>query len=109
MNVGSVSATTGTAATPATQDDEKLKKAAKGFEAVFVRQLLKEARASSFSDDDMTNNSAVEQFQEMQDAKTADTMADRGTFGIATSLIKQLGPKQAAAAYAAPATNGAAK
>lgn len=101
---------TGTTAATATQDDEKLKKAAKGFEAVFVRSLMKEMRESGFSDDDMTSNSAVEQFQEMQDARTADAMAERGSFGVAASLIKQLRPKQAAAtAYTDPATNGVAK
>lgn len=90
-------AATSTAST--SKDDAKLKTAAKGFEAVFIRQILHEMREGGFGDD-LMGSSAVEQFQSMSDANVADTMAERGTFGIAQSLITQLSPKQATAAYA---------
>ncbi|MET0366308.1 MAG: rod-binding protein [Sphingobium sp.] len=85
-----------------TTETDKLKKAAKAFEAVFVRQMLGEMRSSGFGDD-LTGNSGVEQFQEMADAQTADTLSERGSFGIAGLLVKQLAPKHAAA-YAAQAS-----
>ncbi|HEX7874538.1 MAG TPA: rod-binding protein [Sphingobium sp.] len=101
-------ATLGSAAnqTTDTTETDKLKKAAKAFEAVFVRQLLGEMRSSSFGDD-LTGGSGVEQFQEMADAQTADTLSERGSFGIAGLLVKQLAPKHAAASYAAQATDAA--
>ena len=49
MTVSSIASTTGTAAVAATQDNDKLKKAAKGFEAVFVRQMLKEIQNGEFA------------------------------------------------------------
>ncbi|HEX7853605.1 MAG TPA: rod-binding protein [Sphingobium sp.] len=83
------------------QDIEKLKKAAKGFEAVFTRKLMSSMRSAGFGDE-LTGSSAVDQFQEMSDAKTADNLSERGTFGIADMLLKQLAP-QHAATYAANA------
>ncbi|MFT3965846.1 MAG: rod-binding protein [Sphingobium sp.] len=84
---------------PETREMQSLKKAAQAFEAVFIRQMLGEMRSSGFGDD-LTGSSAVEQFQEMADAKTADTLSERGNFGIADMLVKQLAPRHAAAAYA---------
>lgn len=89
------------------KDMEQLKKAAKAFEAVFIRQMLGEVRASG--GEGLTDSSAVEQFQEMSDAKTADTLSERGAFGIAAMLVKQLAPKHAAAAYTATGSDGVGK
>lgn len=92
---GSLS-TIGTAAGPlsdaAADEKAKLEKTAKAFEAVFVRQLIGSMRKAGF-EDDLTGSSAVDQFQEMSDAKTADTLSDRGGLGIAEMLLSRLAPK----------------
>lgn len=67
----------------------ELAKAAKAFEAIFVRQLMGEMRQAGFGDD-LTGSGAVEQFQELADANTADALADKGGLGIAAMLLKQL-------------------
>jgi len=93
---------TGAATAQAPTDRTKLEKAAKAFEAVFMRQLMGSMRQGGFGDD-LFSNSGVEQFQEMADARTADSLAERGSLGIAEMLLAQLGPK-AKAASATPQT-----
>ncbi|MET0238622.1 MAG: rod-binding protein [Sphingobium sp.] len=73
------------------QDRAKIEKAAKAFEAVFVRQLIGAMRQSGMGDE-LTGSSAVDQFQEMADARTADTLADKGSLGIAEMMLRQLAP-----------------
>lgn len=106
---GSVLSQQGQAADP---ERAKLEKVAKQFEAVFVRQLMSSMRQGGFGDD-LTGSSAVDQFQEMADANTADTLAERGSFGVAQMLVAQLGPKARitaqAGAAAAPAAQGGAE
>ncbi|HEX7822575.1 MAG TPA: rod-binding protein [Sphingobium sp.] len=80
----------------AAQEKAKLEKTAKAFEAVFTRQLIGSMRKAGF-DDDLTGSSAVDQFQEMSDARTADAMAERGGLGIAEMLLSRLAPKAASA------------
>ena len=105
----SLSGKVGGASAPAAEpkDMAELRKAAKAFEAVFIRQILSEMRSSSFGDD-LTGSSSVEQFQEMSDARTADTLSERSSFGVADALIRQLAPKHAQAAYAAQDGSAAA-
>jgi flagellar protein FlgJ len=43
--------------------------------------------------DELTGSSAVDQFQEMADARTADALADQGGLGIANMLLAQLDRK----------------
>lgn len=83
---------TATAATPAR--DPSLEKAAKAFEAIFLRQMIGAMRSSSLSDG-IFDSSATEQFRDMADARTADQMAQTGKFGIAELLIRQFGAKAA--------------
>ncbi|MBK5264701.1 MAG: rod-binding protein [Alphaproteobacteria bacterium] len=75
------------AATSAT-DHEALTKAAKAFEAVFMRQMISSMRSASLGEDLMGSN-ATEQFRDMADARVADTMAEGRGLGIATMLLKQ--------------------
>ncbi len=108
--------TTGTAATAAPAalpEMAKLKKAAHAFEAVFIRQMIGSMRQAS-PGDGIFDSEATKQFQDMSDAKTADTMADKGALGIAELLIKQYGARLApgaspAADAAAPAAAKAVK
>ncbi|MCF8707424.1 rod-binding protein [Rhizorhapis sp. SPR117] len=75
------------AATSAT-DHEALTKAAKAFEAVFMRQMISSMRSASLGED-LLGSKATEQFRDMSDARVADTMADGEGLGIATMLLKQ--------------------
>ena len=73
---------------PATQREE-LAKAAKAFEAIFMRQMVCAMRGASLGES-IDGSSAVDQFQEMADARMADGLAEKGGFGIAAMLLKQL-------------------
>jgi peptidoglycan hydrolase FlgJ len=88
------SAPTQGAATPAAASPEmaKLKKAAQGFEAVFVRQMLSSMRTASLGDG-ILDSDATQQFRDMGDSKLADTMAEKGGLGIADMLVKQWGAR----------------
>nr|WP_242653588.1 rod-binding protein [Sphingomonas jatrophae] len=81
----------GSVATPqAGQPADKLKATAQAFEAVFIRQIMASMRSASLGDD-MFGSSAGDQFRDLADARTADGMAAKGTFGIAELLMAQLG------------------
>ena len=77
---------TGDAAT--SQRRQELRQAAQAFEAVFVRQLLGSMRSAKLADD-MFSSQATDQFRDMADARLADSMSQRGTFGIADMLVAQ--------------------
>ena len=77
-----------TAPKPADQKVE-LAKASKQFEAIFVRQMLAAARKASLGEG-LFDNSAVEQFQSMQDSQVADLVAERGGLGLGKSIERQL-------------------
>ena len=76
---------------PAGQADEKrqqLVKAAQAFEAVFMRQMIGSMRQAKLGED-LLGSDAADQFRDMADARLADTMAERGGFGIAEMLLNQ--------------------
>ncbi|WP_419827984.1 rod-binding protein [Sphingomonas sp.] len=81
---------------------EKLKSAAQAFEAVFLRQMIGSMRQAGLGDG-MFDSQATQQFQDMADSKTADSMSGKGVLGVAEMLVKQLSPMvpQVAAAGAA--------
>ncbi len=87
MQVSTVS--TG-AAQPATANKASLEKTAQQFEAIFLRQMIGAMRSSSMGEG-ITDSSATEQFRDMADARTADSMATKGSLGIAELLLKQFG------------------
>ena len=76
------------AARPADQRAD-LARAAKQFEAIFVRQMLAAARKASLGEG-LFDNSSVEQFQSMQDAQFADIVAERGGLGLGKTIEQQL-------------------
>lgn len=93
----------------AASQQAKLKSAAQQFEAVFLRQMISSMRSASLGDG-MFDNQATGQFQDMADAKTADSMSTQGVFGIAEMLGKQLGqvvPQAKAAALGVEAAGRA--
>jgi flagellar protein FlgJ len=72
--------------------DPALKKVAQQFEAIFLRQMIGSMRQAKLADD-MFGSSATEQFRELADARTADSIASLGKFGIAEMIERQLGGK----------------
>ena len=69
--------------------DGGLRKAAESFEAVILRQLLSSMRQAKLGDD-IFGSSATDNFREMADAKTADSIASMRQFGIADMVEAQL-------------------
>ena len=67
----------------ATKDN--LAKAAAQFEAVFINQMLKSARAAKL-DDGLFDSDAGDQFRDMQDAKLSETIALHTPMGIGKAL-----------------------
>ena len=86
-----------------TQNKAALEKAAQQFEAIFLRQMMGAMRSASLAEG-ISDSSATDQFRDMADARTADSMASRGTLGIAEMLMRQFGTTVGAPAPAA-ATN----
>lgn len=81
---------TATATAPSAADRAALKKAAQGFEAIFVRQMLAAARATSLAGDDpIFGGKAQETFTAMRDERFAEIAAEAGTFGLAKQLEAQ--------------------
>jgi peptidoglycan hydrolase FlgJ len=66
----------------------ELRKAAESFEAVFLRQIISEMRRAKLADD-IFGSGATDSFREMADANSAETLAARGSFGIANMLEAQ--------------------
>ena len=69
---------------------EKLAAAAKQFEAIFVRQMLAEARKSHFGGADLLGGEGMNTFRQMQDERFADIASQTGAFGIAKQIEAQL-------------------
>ena len=74
--------------------DPALRKAAQGFEAVFLREMIASMRKAKLTEDAF-GSSATDNFRELADANTAQNMAGLGQFGIAAlveaQLVKQRG------------------
>ena len=80
-------------ATPlaAPSKDPQLTKVAQQFEAIFVRQMLAEARKTHLSnEDDTLGGQGMDTFRQMQDDRFADIAAERGSFGLAKMIEAQL-------------------
>lgn len=86
--------TTTPAANPAGADKRlaNIKTMAADFEAIFVRQMLTTMRNSSLGEG-LFDGQGMEQFRDMQDAKIAESMAQKGVFGIAQLLTRHLEDK----------------
>ena len=86
-----ISSSLGPTPTPAAAGggDGSLRKAAEAFEAVILRQLMASMRQAKLGDD-IFGSSASDNFREMADAKTADSIASMRQFGIADMVEAQL-------------------
>lgn len=71
--------------------------AARRFEAIFVRQVLAEARKTDLGGKDLFGSQGLDTFRQMMDERFADIAAERGAFGIGrmleTHLAAQAGGK----------------
>lgn len=70
-------------------DRARLAAAARQFEAIFVRQMLSQARNAGFGDD-LFGGQGSETFRAMQDDHFADLAAQRGALGLAAQIEAQL-------------------
>ena len=86
---------------PPSPQKAQLEKVARQFEAIFLRQMIGTMRQSG-GGEGIFDSSATEQFRDMSDARTADSMAEKGALGIAEMLLRQYDSRTPAAS-AAPA------
>ena len=70
---------------------EELKDVAEQFEAIFVHQMLKQARQSKLADG-IFNSEAQDTFNNMLDIEYSKILSKKNNFGIAEALIKQFQP-----------------
>lgn len=75
----------------ATKDN--LDKAGQQFESMFIHQMLKSARAAKLGES-LFDSEALNQFQDMQDAKLSETMAVHTPMGIGKALTDFLAKKR---------------
>ena len=113
LNSPSVASTTDAVQGPAQPNGQRaqLAKAAKQFEAIFVRQMLSAARKTDFGGEKLFDSQAMGTFRQMQDERVADTVSSTGAFGMARMIearLAQMLPaeKPAANATATPAQKG---
>jgi flagellar protein FlgJ len=69
--------------------DPAVRKVAQQFEAIFLRQMIGSMRQARLAEDPF-GSSATENFRELADARTADSIASLGSFGIAEMIERQL-------------------
>lgn len=79
--------------TSTAKTDPALRKAAQGFEAVFLREMIGSMRKAKLADG-MLSSEATNNFRELADARTADNMAALGQFGIAAMVERALAAQQ---------------
>jgi flagellar protein FlgJ len=106
MRIANASSSVAAAAGAKPAADPGLAKAARAFEAIFMRQMIGAMRSASL-DDGLLDSGATEQFRDMADARTADSMAETGNFGIAQLLMRQFANRVSAAPAPASPTGTA--
>lgn len=70
-------------------DREQLAAAARQFEAIFVRQMLAQARKANFGEP-LFGGQALDTFRTMQDEHFADIAGKSGALGLAAQIEAQL-------------------
>ena len=74
-------------------DDAKLREAANDFEAIFIQQMLKTMRKTSFESDLLPKSEGEKVFQSLLDEKYAQISAKSGSLGLGEMIYQQLIPK----------------
>ena len=75
---------------PAKPQSAQLAEVSQQFEAIFVRQMLAEARKSHFGGEELLGGQGMDTFRQMQDEHFADIAAERGSFGLAKMIAAQM-------------------
>lgn len=83
-----IRATQGLSPSPPPSDRATLRKAAEGFEEMFLVQLLKTARSGELAPDIM-GNGGVDRMRDLFDAEVAKSSAGRTGLGIADAVESQ--------------------
>lgn len=79
------------------QSGESLEAAAKQFESMFVQLMMKSMRdANATMKSGLFDNAGTDMFEEMLDKEFSVQFGQRGAFGLAEMLVKQLGQMQPA-------------
>lgn len=81
--------------TPTQIRENDLKRAAQQFEAIFLRNMMKEMRKVNElfdSKDNPLNSDATRLMQGFYDDKLCDQLASQNGIGIAAMIVKQLSP-----------------
>lgn len=89
------------------KQDKELKKACKGFEAMFLAMMYRQMRETVPKDTLFGESNAMNIFKDYRDTEMMKQVADSGGIGLADMLYKQLSPQIAAQDKAA--AEGAAK
>ena len=71
--------------------DQELKDVAEQFEAIFVHQMLKQARQGKLAEG-LFSSEAQDTFNNMIDMEYSQILSKKNNFGIAEALIKQFQP-----------------
>ena len=71
--------------------DQELKDVAEQFEAIFVHQMLKQARQGKLAEG-LFSSEAQDTFKNMIDMEYSQILSKKNNFGIAEALIKQFQP-----------------
>ena len=79
--------------TKGVSDDTKLREAANDFEAIFIQQMLKTMRKTSFESDLLPKSEGEKVFQSLLDEQYAQISAKSGSLGLGEMIYQQLKPK----------------
>ncbi|RRD96482.1 hypothetical protein EII17_00550 [Clostridiales bacterium COT073_COT-073] len=75
------------------KEDQALREAVQGFEAYFIHQILKQARATIPSGGLLPESNAKGIYEDMLDEARAESMTKVGGFGLTEALMAQLSRK----------------
>jgi len=73
------------------KENQELKDVAEQFEAIFVHQMLKQARQGKLAEG-LFSSEAQDTFNNMIDIEYSQILSKKNNFGIAEALIKQFQP-----------------
>ena len=73
-----------------TLEQQELREAAQGFEAIMIRKFLEAARETPFTEDAPLTGGGMKQFKTMRDEHFAEIASQSGTLGLARSVEEQL-------------------
>ena len=79
--------------TKGVSDDDKLREAANDFEAIFIQQMLKTMRKTSFESDLLPKSEGEKVFQSLLDEQYALLSAKSRSLGLSEMIYQQLKPK----------------